>query len=81
MCCRFGWPPALPIISVIALHWPAFSALFGFGAPDFSFTLKQTPLPVTYIVAMLALTALLEVSPYLEELVRGLRYRDRKAKD
>jgi hypothetical protein len=33
------------------------------------------------VVAMLALTALFEVLPYLEELIRGLRYREWRAKD
>ena len=73
--------PLTGLLLVIALHWPAFSALFGYGTPDFAFRLKQSPLPLTYIVTMLALTALLEVLPYFEELVRGLRYRAPQAKD
>ncbi|XIA65689.1 diguanylate cyclase [Bradyrhizobium sp. TZ2] len=73
--------PLTALLLVIALHWPAFAALFGFGTPDFSFTLKQPSLPLPYIVAILALTALFEVLPYLEELVRGLRYRDRRAQE
>ena len=68
--------PLTGLLLVVALHWPAFAALFGYGTPDFSFRLKLAPLPLTYIVAMLALTALLEVLPYLEELIRGLRYRE-----
>jgi hypothetical protein len=71
--------PLTGLLLVIALHWPAFAALFGYGTPDFSFTLKRAPLPLSYIFTMLALTALFEVLPYLEELLRGLRYR--KAKD
>src|SRR4030095_13423434 len=66
--------PLTGLLLVIALHWPAFAALFGQGTPDFSFTLKQSPLPLTYIATMLALTALFEVLPYLEELIRRLRY-------
>jgi hypothetical protein len=73
--------PLTGLLLVFALHWPAFAALFGYGTPDFSFTLKQSPLPLSYIFAMLALTALFEVLPYLEELIRGLRYRERQAKD
>jgi hypothetical protein len=73
--------PLTGLLLVIAVHWPAFTALFGYGTPDFSFTLKQSQLPLTYIVTMLALTALLEVLPYVEELIRGLRYRDRRGKD
>lgn len=73
--------PLTGLLLVIALHWPAFAALFGYGMPDFSFTLKQVPLPLPYILVMLALTALFEFLPFLEELIRGLRYRDRRAKD
>ena len=73
--------PLTGLLLVIALHWPAFAALFGFGTPDFSFSLKQSPLPLTYIITMLALTALLEVLPYLEELIRGLRYRGTRVKE
>jgi hypothetical protein len=69
------------LLLVIALHWPAFAALFGYGTSDFSFRLKQPPLPLTYIVTMLALTALLEGLPYLEELIRGLRYREPRVKE
>ena len=67
--------PLTGMLLVIALHWSAFTALFGFGTPAFSFTLKQHPLPVPYIVTMLVLTALLEILPYVEELIRGLRHR------
>jgi hypothetical protein len=66
--------PFTGLLLVIALHWPHFTALFGYGRPDFSFMLKQEPVPVAYVVTMLTLTALLEVLPYLEELARGLRH-------
>jgi hypothetical protein len=72
--------PLTGLLLVIALHWPEFTALFGYGTPDFSLRLKQSPLPMTYIVTMLALTALLEVLPYVEEFIRGWRYRDRQGK-
>jgi hypothetical protein len=67
--------PFAGLLLVIALHWPDFAALFGFGTPDFSLRLKQQTIPIGYIVTMLTLTALLEVLPYLEELARGLRFR------
>lgn len=66
--------PLTGLLLVIALHWGAFAALFGAGTPDFSFRLKTEPLPVTYIVVMMTLTALFEVLPYLEEFVRTLRH-------
>jgi heme/copper-type cytochrome/quinol oxidase subunit 2 len=70
--------PLTGFLLVIALHWPAFTALFGVGRPDFSFALKQPPLPVSYVAAMLALTALLEALPYAEELIRGVRAERRR---
>ena len=67
--------PFTGFLLVIALHWSDFTALFGYSRPNFSFTLKQQRIPISYVVTMLALTALLEVLPYLEELARGLHYR------
>src|SRR5205085_9316160 len=41
--------PLTGLLLVVALHWPAFAALFGFSTPDFSFTLQHQPLSVHYI--------------------------------
>ena len=62
---------------VAVLHWPQLLALFGLGgdAARFDLTLKQDPLPVGYIVAVLSAALFLEVLPYIEELIRGLRAR------
>jgi hypothetical protein len=65
--------PLMGLPLVIALYWTAFAALFGAGTPDFSLRLKDAPLPVVYIAAMLAPTALFEVLPYLEKFIRTLR--------
>jgi hypothetical protein len=70
--------PLSGLLLVIALHWDQFAALFGHGDPRFDIALKPEPLPILYIAAMLGLTLLLEVLPYLEELVRGIRYARRK---
>jgi hypothetical protein len=67
--------PLMGLMLVVALHWSAFSGLFGLGTPDFAFRWKNDPLPVAYIATMLGLTAALEVLPYIEELVRTLRHR------
>lgn len=60
---------------VAVLHWPQFLALFGLGTETarFDLMLKQEPLPVAYVVSVLAAALGLELLPYLEELVRGLR--------
>jgi len=69
-----GAIPFMALSFVIVLHWPQFLSLFGLGAepPDFSLRLKQPPLPIGYVVAMLLAIALLELLPYFEELARGL---------
>lgn len=66
--------PLLGLLLVVALHWGAFAALFGAGTPDFSLRFKPEQLPVAYIATVLALVALFEVLPYLEELARTLRH-------
>jgi hypothetical protein len=62
---------------VAVLHWPQLLALFGLGseAARFDMAWKQDPLPVGYIVAVLSASLFLELLPYVEELVRGLRAR------
>jgi hypothetical protein len=70
--------PFAGFLMVLALHWASFAALFGFGQADFNLTLKSEPLPVSYIATMLVLTLMFEVLPYLEELVRGLRWNSRR---
>ena len=65
--------PLTGLLMVIALHWEQFIALFGFASPRFELVAKQDPLPWPYILTMLGLTALFEVLPYCEELLRGIR--------
>lgn len=69
-----GVIPLMALSFVIVLHWPQFLALFGAGpeAADFTIACKQTPLPVAYIVTILAAIALFELLPYGEEFVRSL---------
>jgi hypothetical protein len=67
--------PLMAILFVVTRHWDQFLALFGFSAEPARFSLawKEEPLPVTYVISILAATLLFEVIPYIEELVRGLR--------
>jgi hypothetical protein len=67
--------PLTCLLLVIALHWQAFIALFGFSPASFAIVPKVEPLPWMYIVSVLGLTLMFEVLPYLEELSRGLRHR------
>jgi hypothetical protein len=67
--------PLMGIMIVVILHWPQFLALFGAGPEDarFALALKHQPLPWSYVATFLVAVMLLEVMPYAEELVRGLR--------
>jgi hypothetical protein len=68
--------PLTGLLMVIALHWDAFIALFGLAPATFSVLPKDVQLPWLYIVTVLSLTLLFEVLPYLEELARGVRFRN-----
>jgi hypothetical protein len=69
--------PLIALVLAAVLHWPQFLALFGFGseAARFAFTLKQNPLPLWYVVTLLAVIVLFDLMPFIEELWRGLRVR------
>jgi hypothetical protein len=69
--------PLTGLLLVVALHWPAFTGLLGLGPSSFAIAPKPAPPSWLYAVTMVTLTALFEVLPYLEELLRGIRYRNR----
>jgi hypothetical protein len=67
--------PLMAIVCVISLHWEQFLAVFGAGkeSPQTDLGWKSQPLPVLYVLSIMAAIVLLEFLPYLEELFRGLR--------
>jgi hypothetical protein len=67
--------PLMAVSFVAVLHWPQFKALIGQRnePADLSIRPKNEPLPPGYVPAALGSMSLLEVLPYLEELVRTLR--------
>jgi hypothetical protein len=66
--------PLTAALLIIVLHWSQFLSLLGLGEqPDFSLRLKQPPLPIGYVSALLSGVVLFQLIPYLEELWRGLR--------
>jgi len=71
--------PLTGMLIVIILHWPQFISLWGLGAetPRYRIALKPDPLPWTYVAAFLGAVLLFELLPYLEELLRGWRFRKR----
>ena len=73
-----GVLPLLSLVLVVVLNWHQFLALFGMGpeAARFEIVLKEPPLPWGYVLSIIGAVMLLEVLPYLEELVRGLRAND-----
>ncbi len=71
--------PVMALGFVAVLHWPELRALLGRGdrAPDWSIRRKRVPLPAATVTALLVAMATLEVGPYLEELWRTQRTRQR----
>jgi hypothetical protein len=67
--------PLMGLLMIIVLHWEAFKSLFGLAPASFDIALKQPPLSWVYVSTILLLVLLFEVLPYLEELIRSLRYR------
>jgi hypothetical protein len=67
--------PLMAIALAVTLHWDQFIALFGYGTPDFSLTLKAHPLSAYYLTAVMVATVLCAFLPYIEELVRCWRAR------
>jgi hypothetical protein len=72
--------PLTGLLIVVTIHWQQFLALFGLGTEGAAWTLhlKQPPLPWLYVSVILSLVLLFEVLPYLEELWRGIKARDRE---
>ena len=75
-----GVLPLMSLTLVVVLNWKQFLALFGLGAeaPRFELAWRQPPLPWGYVLSIIAAVVLLEVIPYVEELIRGLRAQNRK---
>jgi hypothetical protein len=67
--------PLMAGVIVAVQHWGQLLALFGLGpeTAQFALTPKIEPMPVLYIVLVLAAALFLELLPYLEELWRGIR--------
>ena len=67
--------PLLGLLSIMALHWPQFIALFGLGAEPVRVDLswKRDKLPTAYIGIVMVNWVLLEFLPYVQELHSGLK--------
>jgi hypothetical protein len=68
--------PLTGLLMVVALHWQAFLGLLGLEPASFTIALQPAPPSWPYVATMFTLTAFLEVLPYLEELLRGIRNRN-----
>jgi hypothetical protein len=66
--------PLMAVSLISLLHWPQLEALMGRRNEKFApLRRKSEPLDPVYAVGTLAVMALFEVAPYLEEAVRDLR--------
>lgn len=69
--------PLMGLLLILVLHWQQGLALVGLGPDraDWGLRPKPAPLPLAYVVGVLAAVAALEVLPYGEELWRCSRVR------
>jgi hypothetical protein len=67
--------PITAFLLLAILYWPQLLALFSMGTEEARFApaLKAEPLPVAYVITVLAATIIFNLAPYLEELFRTLR--------
>lgn len=74
-----GVIPFMAFSFVLVLHWDAVALLLNAPADtaNWNIALKAEPLPVSYIATLLGAILLLDLLPYLEELLRDLRWRGR----
>ncbi|QGZ42971.1 diguanylate cyclase [Pseudoduganella flava] len=67
--------PLMAVSMIALLHWPQFAALFGAGpeAADFGLRWKESPLPRSYVLWLMAAIVVFELLPYGEEFARTVR--------
>lgn len=72
-----GTIPFMAFSFVLVLHWDAVLLAFAMPADagNWSIALKQNPLPAGYVVSLLAAIVVFDLLPYLEELLRDLRWK------
>lgn len=77
-----GVIPFMAFSFVLVLHWEAAALLLAAPAEaaNWNIALKHAPLPAGYVLGLLAAILLLDLLPYLEELLRGLRWQAGGAK-
>ena len=71
-----GAMPLLALSFILIIHWDQFLAIFGIGdmPADWSLTPRELDVPGAYFWGLMAAMAL-NLLLYLEELLRGLRFR------
>ena len=64
--------PLMAILCVVSIHWSQVLAFFGARPESARFDLvwKSEPLPIAYIISVLAVILLFEFLPYVEEFLR-----------
>jgi hypothetical protein len=72
--------PIAALLLMATLHWPQFLALFGLGAAAARWWPEPGPVPLPYAAAILTAAFLLNVIPYLEEMLRCIRRARQKSR-
>ena len=62
--------PITALLLLAVLCWRQFLALFGLGAEQPVFAFHARPLPISFVITVLAAAFLLNLLPYIEELCR-----------
>lgn len=77
-----GVIPFMAFSFVLVLHWDAVLLAFALpaDAANWRLALKENPLPASYVVGLLAAILVFDLLPYLEELLRDVRWKDRRAR-
>jgi len=69
--------PITAFLLLAAAEWPQFLSLLGTGPQQALFAPQMRPAPLSYVVTIMAAALLFNLIPYLEELWRCLRARNK----
>jgi hypothetical protein len=72
--------PLLALTLLASIHWTQFGAMFTMSSQaSWSLQWKHQPLPLAFVICVIAASVFLELVPYIQELWRGIRSRQSSA--